>query len=202
MLRYIITILVLGVFVFVQQGNTQSLYMSENSLGITGEFGFASNTADLSGTSFAFSYSLDRKVDFAVEYDRFTKPDFGGFQSDVSGTVTFYPKKQWEDDPVTLQVFATGANSTAPYRAGFSAALGTAVSTKMDITDVTSFFPRAGFMFVPFRPGSPSQYSAVTLDTSFTFKLSPGVKLLVSPGYHYEFGEHTSNFALMGGIVL
>lgn len=202
MLRYVITIFVLGAFVCVQQGNTQSLYMSENSKGITGGFGFASNTADLSGTSFAFSYSLDRRVDFAIEYDRFTKPEVRGFQSDVSGTVTFYPKKQWEDDLFTMQVFATGANSTAPYRAGFSAALGTAVSTKMDITDVASFFPRAGFMFVPFQPGSPSQYSAITMDTSFTIKISPGVKLLISPGYQYEFGEHTSNFALMGGIVL
>lgn len=202
MIKYAITTLILGACFSVSQSHAQSMYMSDQSIGITGGVGFASNSASLSGTSMSIGYSLERTVDFSIAYDRFTKPEFMGFHSDLSGSVAFYPKKQWENDPLTLQVFATGASSSAPNRAGFSAALGTAVSTKMDISNFASFIPKTGFMFVPFRPGSPSQYSAITIDTAFTFNVTSGVRLLVSPGYQYEFGENTSNIALMGGIVL
>jgi len=202
MIRFIITTILFICIITVQQSNAQSLYMSENSLGFSGSFGIESNSANLSGTSFNFSFSPDRKVDFTVEYDRFSQPDFAGYQSDVSGSVVFYPKKQWADDLFTMQVFIKGANSTAPDREGFSATLGSAVSTQLDINTITSFFPRAGFLFVPFQPGSTSQYSAVTFDTSFTFKITPGVKFLVSPRYQYELGDSISGFALMGGIVL
>lgn len=202
MTKYAITAFILGFCLCTQQGFSQSLYMSDHSVGISADIGFASNSASLSGTSMSFGYSLDRNIDFSIAYDRFTNPEYRGLHSDVAGSVAFYPKKQWENDPFTLQVFATGANSTAPDRAGFSAALGTAVSTKMDISDYASFIPKAGFMFVPFRPGSPSQYSAITVDTAFTFNIISGVKLLLSPGYQYEFGENASNIALMGGIVI
>jgi hypothetical protein len=202
MTRFLLTFLFLGAFLSFQQAHSQSLYMDDNSIGFSGGFGYASNTANLTGTSFNVNYSLDRNIDFAVAYDRYSMSEFGGYHSDVAGTIVFYPKKQWEDDLFTMQVFAAGANSTAPMHAGFSAILGTAVSSKMDVSDYVSFYPRAGFRFIPFRPGSPSQYSAITVDTSFTFQLTQGVKLLVSPGYHYEFGKYTSNFAMMGGIVL
>jgi hypothetical protein len=189
-------------FLTIDQAYSQSLYMNDNTIGLSGGFGYASNTANLSGTSYNLGYSLNRKVDFMIEYDRLNTPDFGGVQSDFTGSIVFYPKRKWEDDPYTLQVFTSGTNSTVPNRSGFSATLGTAISTEIKSSEITSFFPRAGFLFVPFRPGSPSQYSAITVDTSITFQLSPGVRLLVSPGYYYEFGEHTSNFALTGRILI
>jgi len=202
MIKYVITGFILGLFVCSTQIHAQSIYMSDQSIGFSGGVGLESNSAKLSGTAMSFGYSLDRTVDFSVTYNRFTKPEFMGLHSDVSGSVAFYPKKQWKNDSFTLQVFATGANSTAPNRTGFSAALGTAISTEMEISDLTSFFPKAGFMFVPFRPGSPSQYSAFSIDTAFTLKITSGVRLLISPGFYYEFGENTSNIALMGGIIL
>jgi hypothetical protein len=202
MLRALILPIFLFTFLTFEQVHAQSLYMNDSTIGFTGGFGYSSNTANLSGTSFNFGYSLNRKIDFMVEYDRMTTPDFGGIQSDFTGSIVFYPKRKWEDDPFTLQVFTSGTNSTVPNHAGFSATLGTAISTEIKTSNFTSFFPRAGFLFVPYRPGSPSQYSAITIDTSLTFQISPGVRLLVSPGYFYEFGEHTSNFSLSGRILI
>ncbi len=209
MTRYLITtalfitfITVLVTFLTVQQSQAQSLYMSESSLGLSGGFGVESGSANFSGTSFNLGYSLNRNVDFMVAYDRFSQQDFNGNFTDLAGTVVFYPKKQWEDDLITMDIFFTGANSTAPTREGFSATLGSAVSTQLDVNSITSFHPRAGFLFVPYQPGANSHYTAMTFDTSMTFKVAPGVKFLVRPEYRHEFGERTSNFALMGGIVL
>jgi hypothetical protein len=202
MLRLAFLPLIFFAFLTYEQAQSQSLYMNDNAIGLSGGFGYASNTASLSATSYNFGYSLNRKVDFMIEYDRLTTPDFGGVQSDFTGSIVFYPKRKWEDDPFTLQVFTSGTNSTVPNRSGFSATLGTAISTEIKSSNITSFFPRAGFLFVPYRPGAPSQYSAITVDTSITFQLSSGVRLLISPGYFYEFGEHTSNFALTGRILI
>jgi hypothetical protein len=202
MLRVSILSIFLIAFFTFEQAQSQSLYMNDNTIGFSGGFGYSSNTASLSATSYNFGYSLNRKVDFMIEYDRLTTPDFGGVQSDFTGSIVFYPKRKWDDDPFTLQVFTSGTNSTVPNRSGFSATLGTAISTEIKSSNITSFFPRAGFLFVPYRPGAPSQYSAITVDTSITFQLSSGVRLLISPGYFYEFGEHTSNFALTGRILI
>jgi hypothetical protein len=181
----------------------QSVYTDRDALGFSLSAGYLSSTTNVTGSAAGIDLSLFRKVDFSFALSVINgRPGYYDEHNIITGGMSFYPMKDWNDDPFTLRISASGSGSTLRGSGGLTVLLGTTILKELPISERVSFFPAASFMYSPYFNSSGDSSSFLGFDGSLAFKIIGKSKIVVNPAITTSLDSKITSLGIFGGIVL
>lgn len=203
MFKKIIILLPIISLWFLMDLTAQSVYTNRDRVGlqIMGSVINASN--DLSGTSIGMGVSLNRKVDLAFSISDFKdNPGYYEPYEVVGGGIGFYPIQQWDEQPITVGLFFSGARSTLSGSNGWTILAGLAVTREVMMSEQLSIYPTASFSYAPFVSNRGDGSSFFTIESGLSYNIANVIKLVFIPSVNLALNSDYSTLGLSFGIVL
>ncbi len=181
----------------------QSVYTNRENVGIQ-VMGSVMNTSnDLSGSSIGMGLSFNRNVDLVFSITDFEgNPGYHGAYEVVGGGIGFYPIQQWDEHPITVGVFFSGARSTLSGANGWTFLVGSGITREVMFSEQLSFYPAASFSYAPFVSNRGDGSSFFSLESALSYNFANVINLVFSPSLNVALNSNYSTLGLSFGIVL
>lgn len=200
--KFILLMLTVMLWCFMDL-TAQSIYTNRENVGIQIMGSVINASNDFSGTSIGMGVSINRKIDLAFSISDFKdNPGYYEPYEVVGGGIGFYPIQQWDEQPITVSTFFSGARSTLSGSNGWTILTGLAVTREVMMGEQLSIYPIASFSYAPFVSNRGDGSSFFTLESGLSYNIVNVIKLVFIPSVNFALNSDYSTLGLSFGIVL
>lgn len=203
MFNKIILFILVASFWFFIDLTAQSVYSNRENVGIQILGSVISASNDLSGSSIGMGLSFNRNVDLAFSISDFKgNPGYHGPYDVIGGGIGFYPIQQWNEKPITVGMFFSGARSTLSGANGWTFLVGSAATREVMVSEQLSIYPTASLSYAPFVSNRGDGSSFFSLENGISYNFANVIKLVFIPSLNLALSSDYSTVGLSFGIVL
>ena len=183
--------------------SAQSVYTNRDNIGIQFMGSVINASNDLSGSSIGIGLSINRNVDLAFSTSNFKgNPGYYEPYEVIGGGIGFYPIQQWDEHPITVGMFITGARSTLSGANGWTYMVGSDVTRELMLSKQLSIYPSAAFSYAPFVSNRGDGSSFFSLESGLSYNFANVIKLVFIPSINLALNSSYNTVGLSFGLVL
>lgn len=181
----------------------QSIFTNRENIGVQVMGSVLNGSNDLTATSIGMGLSFNRNVDVALFMSDYKdNPGYYDSYEVFGGGIGFFPIQQWNDHPLTVSLFTTGARSTLRGANGWTFLVGSAITRDLMLSEKFSIIPSVSFSYAPFVGNRGDGSSFFNFEGSITYNLANTIKFAVMPSLITALNSDNSTIGFSFGFIL